>query len=94
MLMETIWLRTEKQLTFLERIWDKLDSDNQAIQSRILRLLVNHLEDAIEQVQKLEKHKSNNSSDDRNKSESEYKRWRYVIVKKRLDATITSLARW
>jgi hypothetical protein len=29
--METNWLRTKKQLNFLERIWDKLDSDLSAI---------------------------------------------------------------
>jgi hypothetical protein len=94
LLMETNWLRTEKQLDFLKRIWDKLDADHQAIQSRILRLLVNNLESAIDEVQELEKKKRKSNVENDGKAEPEYKRWRYAIVKKSLDVTISSLAKW
>ncbi|KAH7072778.1 HET-s/LopB domain protein [Paraphoma chrysanthemicola] len=95
LLMETNWLRTEKQLDFLKRIWDKLDDDHQAIQLRILRLLIINLESAIEEVGKLGHTKKKGyavGSD--GKAGPEYKRWRYAFVKKGLDATIASLEKW
>ncbi|KAH7077060.1 hypothetical protein FB567DRAFT_596251 [Paraphoma chrysanthemicola] len=95
LLMETNWLRTEKQLDFLKRIWDKLDEDHQAIQLRILRLLIINLESAIEEVEKLghTKKKGYAVGSDA-KAEPEYRRLRYAFVKKGLDATIASLEKW
>jgi hypothetical protein len=96
-MMETIWFKTERQLDFLERIWAKLDSDHQAIQSRVLRTLVNKLEAAINEVQRLEKRRDDhdvNTVKEKEKKDTEYKTWKYPLIKKSLDCAIDSLQKW
>jgi hypothetical protein len=55
LLIRTHWFKTERQLSFLERTWAKLDADHQEIQSLVLRSLVSKLEAAINELQRLEK---------------------------------------
>ncbi|KAF1837852.1 hypothetical protein BDW02DRAFT_82327 [Decorospora gaudefroyi] len=97
LLITTTWLKTEKQLHFLARIWEKLDQDHQAIQTQVLRLLLNKLEAAICEMQKLEKKQAEERDGIRqakSKNITEYKRWKYPFIKRSLDETIGSLKKW
>lgn len=96
-ILDSNWLRTEKQLDFMKRIWDKLDKDHRAIQSQVLRLLVNSLEASINQIQNLEKKRKEKGNDLRLGAiirEPEYKKWKYAMIKKSLDTNIKSLEKW
>jgi hypothetical protein len=92
-LIQTNWFKTERQLDFLERIWVKLDADHQAIQSKILTQLVSKLEAAINELQKLEKkHKEGRIAE--NTKLSDYRKWKYPLIKKNLDIIIDEIHKW
>lgn len=84
------WKRTSLQLDFLKRIWQHLDKDHQAIQSDILDILSSKLRSAISKLNDLKKPRGQSTEG----QEVGVRRWKFVLVKERLDKVIQDLAKW
>ncbi|PWY93082.1 hypothetical protein BO94DRAFT_622270 [Aspergillus sclerotioniger CBS 115572] len=89
--IETSWIKTSQQLTFLRRIWDSLGEEYQDLQGRILRVFEQKLEAAVIQLSKLEKQTiiSGNGLPDK------FKAAKYALLKKEsLEKAIQDLQSW
>jgi hypothetical protein len=87
---------TNLQITFIEKVWSTLDDEHQTLQLQILQVLVSKLQNAISQIQKVEKKKPHSHSKDEGANPiGEVKRWRYMLyLKESLDKAIEELEAW
>jgi hypothetical protein len=75
------------QLDFLQQVSKTLDEEHQSIQNQILRVLVSKLETATSQIERVQKKKTDKNVSDGN-NVVKVKRFKYALVKDRLDAAI------
>lgn len=90
--VESHWKRTIIQLDFMKRIWKDLDEEHQAIQSQILQVLINKLSTIISKLDRLSKMTVDNRTTERRLTD--VKKWKYVLIKERLDESIEDLGSW
>lgn len=90
--VEIYWDRTRQQVEFLLKIWDTLDESHQSIQSRTLRVLVSKLENAIAQIERMQKKKEKDGELDNQKVG--LRRWKYVLIKTCMDNAIQDFEAW
>lgn len=91
--IEYIWLKTRTQLDFLTQIWKALDDEHLKMQIRILRVLINKLETAIAQIERVQKKKRGKEGEEAVKG-GEIKRLKYALIKDTLDSAIQDLESW
>jgi hypothetical protein len=90
--IESIWKRTTIQLAFLQKVCETLDEEHQDIQNRILQVLVNKLQAAIFQLERVKRKKGKDSGN--NDKAVELKRFKYIWVKECVDNAIKDLEEW
>jgi hypothetical protein len=90
--VESIWKRTTIQLDFLRKVCETLDEEHQDIQNRILQVLVNKLQAAIFQLERVKRKKGKDSGN--NDNAVELKRFKYIWVKECVDNAIKDLEEW
>ena len=94
--IENYWKRTSLQLDFLQRVWQSLDEEYQAIQKQILHVLVGKLTIAVSKIDSLiiKKPSSTSSLKDQRQHLTSVRKWKYVLLKDGLDRTIEDLETW
>ena len=86
--MRTVWIRTERQIEFLDRIWGSLDPDLQNHQRELLDELVSKLDTAGKQIGRvLQKNEDVNEAPKVN-------RMKYAAIKGSIDRAIDQLREW
>jgi hypothetical protein len=90
--VESIWKRITIQLAFLQKVCETLDEEHQDIQNRILQVLVNKLQAAIFQLERVKRKKGKDSGN--NDNAVELKRFKYIWVKECVDNAIKDLEEW
>lgn len=86
--VETYWMRTELQLNVVRGIASELSERHRMIQHATIAMLVTKLEIAINNVESTIK-----SHPDRDQ-ELEVHRWKYALMKEKIDRTIEDLKEW
>lgn len=97
--IENHWKRTSVQLDFLRRVWQNLDEEYQAIQMRILQVLIGKLTIAVSKIDTfIGGDKLTTSLVKVLKNPRQQltvgKRCKYILLKEGLDKTIEDLATW
>jgi hypothetical protein len=87
-----LWLRTSEQLVFLKKVWPSMQQDHQSNQLEVLAALKRLLKKAKRKTESLTKRVNDTTRADKQKLK--IKRWKYVVVKPFLDATIRDLVQW
>jgi hypothetical protein len=87
-----LWLRTSEQLEFLKKVWPSMQQDHQINQLDVLAALKRLLKKAKHKTERLTKRV--NDTRRAEKQRLKIKRWKYVLVKPFLDATIRDLMQW
>ncbi|KAF1965572.1 hypothetical protein BU23DRAFT_560927 [Bimuria novae-zelandiae CBS 107.79] len=86
--IKTVWIRTERQIDFLGRVWDSLDVDLQEHQSELLDELASKLDAAGKQLERVL------SKTDDGKGPVKVNRMKYAAIKSSIDRAIEQLREW
>lgn len=91
--IEFIWIKTCTQLDFLTQIWKALDDEHLKMQIQVLRVLINKLETAIAQIERVQKKKKDKEGEEAAKGGG-IKRLKYALIKDTLDNAIQDFESW
>lgn len=97
LLMRNSWFRIQTQLRYLESIKTIQGEEFKTMQDQTLRVLLIKLEAAVGEVQKLEKKRdtaTTTKTAEATTKETKYHNWKYPLIKKSLDASISELQKW
>ncbi|OJJ31966.1 hypothetical protein ASPWEDRAFT_43971 [Aspergillus wentii DTO 134E9] len=84
------WMRTRKQLKFIQRVSDTLDKDHRDIQNQIVRALINKLSAATTSLGKVTETYRGLGG----RPEIRVEKWRYIRLKESLQQTMDDLEVW
>lgn len=86
--IKTVWIRTERQIEFLGKIWKSLDSELQDHQSTLLDELVSKLDAAGKQIGRVLQKKDDEDGI------KKVNRMKYAAIKGSIDKAINQLREW
>jgi hypothetical protein len=95
--MKNSWFRIQTQLRYLESIKTIQSEEFKLMQNQTLGVLLIKLEAAMVELQKLEKKRDDdtaNKTSETKVKETQYRNWKYPLIKKSLDAAISELQTW
>jgi hypothetical protein len=87
-IIELNWTKTKDQIEFLGKMWKTLDIEHQEQQSQILGILATKLNNAVTQVQRVQRKKADKVG------EARINRWKYMAIKESIDKAIDELREW